>query len=307
MFGDIIAIYNSYGARVARYAYDAYGVCKVMSSGGAVNTDKDFVGNINPFRYRGYYYDVETKLYYLQSRYYDPAVGRFLNADGLEYLDPESIGGLNLYAYCNCNPVMYVDPDGTTWWKWVIGAVAVATLVAATILTFGAAGPAAATVGSAMLAGGIASGGINLIDQLHDKGEVDWTEVAISTISGSAYGLAVATTGGAAAGTWSWSGFAAKLAVAGGTSLLNSLNNADGNINIKDTLFTLGVDLLKSTLFQVAGFGAGKLMSVLPKSTSQIMTIGDIGSALWDIPAVKAGVIRFFSGLTGAIINDFRR
>ncbi len=306
LFGDITAIYDR-DTCVAKYAYDAYGVCKVMNPDGTENTDDDFIGNVNPIRYRGYYYDVGTGFYYLQTRYYDPQIGRFLNMDGLEYLDPETVGGLNLYAYCNCNPVMYVDPDGTTWWKWVIGAVAVATLVAATILTFGAAGPAAATVGSAMLAGGLASGSINLIDQLHDKGEVDWTEVAISTISGSAYGLAVATTGGAAAGTWSWSGFAAKLAVAGGTSLLNSLNNADGNINIKDTLFTLGVDLLKSTLFQVAGFGAGKLMSVLPKSTSQIMTIGDIGSALWDIPAVKAGVIRFFSGLTGAIINDFRR
>ena len=95
--------------------------------------------------------------------------------------------------------------------------------------------------------------------------------------------------------------------MAGGTSLLNSLNKADGNINIKDTLFTLGVDLLKSTLFQVAGFGAGKLMSILPKNTSQIMTIGDIGSALWDIPAVKTGLIRFFSGLASAIINDFGR
>ena len=123
LFGDIIAIYNSYGARVAKYAYDAYGVCKVMSSGGAVNTDKDFVGNINPFRYRGYYYDVETGLYYLQSRYYDPAVGRFINADSLEYLDPETAGGLNLYAYCNCNPVMYVDPDGTAFWIFLFIAV----------------------------------------------------------------------------------------------------------------------------------------------------------------------------------------
>ena len=57
----------------------------------------------------------------------------------------------------------------------------------------------------------------------------------------------------------------------------------------------------------MAGFGAGKLMSVLPKNTSQIMTIGDIGSALWDIPAVKTGLIRFFSGLASALINDFGR
>ena len=132
LFGDIIAIYNSYGARVAKYAYDAYGVCKVMSSGGAENTDKDFIGNINPFRYRGYYYDVETKLYYLQTRYYDPSVGRFINADSLEYLDPETVGGLNLYAYCNCNPVMYVDPEGTLFgfifWGMLIGALVLGTV-----------------------------------------------------------------------------------------------------------------------------------------------------------------------------------
>ena len=83
MFGDIIAIYNSYGARVARYAYDAYGVCKVMRSGGAVNTDKDFVGNINPFRYRGYYYDVETGLYYCGSRYFVPQLGMWLNHEDM--------------------------------------------------------------------------------------------------------------------------------------------------------------------------------------------------------------------------------
>ena len=83
LFGDIIAIYNSYGARVARYAYDAYGVCKVMSSGGAVNTDKDFVGNINPFRYRGYYYDVETGFYYCGSRYFVPQLGMWLNHEDM--------------------------------------------------------------------------------------------------------------------------------------------------------------------------------------------------------------------------------
>lgn len=83
MFGDIIAIYNSYGARVARYAYDAYGVCKVMSSGGAVNTDKDSVGNINPFRYRGYYYDVETGFYYCGSRYFVPQLGMWLNHEDM--------------------------------------------------------------------------------------------------------------------------------------------------------------------------------------------------------------------------------
>lgn len=67
---------------------------------------------MNPFRYRGYYYDTETKLYYLQTRYYDPETGRFLNMDSIDYADPENLNGLNLYAYCNNNPVMYVDPTG---------------------------------------------------------------------------------------------------------------------------------------------------------------------------------------------------
>ena len=67
-----------------------------------------------PFRYRGYYYDVETGFYYLQSRYYDPEIRRFINADNLELL-PELArvpGQLNLYAYCNNNPIMYTDPNG---------------------------------------------------------------------------------------------------------------------------------------------------------------------------------------------------
>ena len=61
---------------------------------------------------RGYYYDTETELFFLKTRYYDPEVGRFISVDGIEYLDPETINGLNLYAYCGNNPVMNVDPNG---------------------------------------------------------------------------------------------------------------------------------------------------------------------------------------------------
>ena len=71
------------------------------------------MGDINPIRYRGYYYDGETGLYYLLTRYYDPAIGHFISPDGFEYLDPETIGTINLYAYCRYNPVMYSDPTGT--------------------------------------------------------------------------------------------------------------------------------------------------------------------------------------------------
>lgn len=125
LFGDITAIYER-DTCVAKYAYDAYGVCKVMNPDGTENTDEDFIGNINPIRYRGYYYDVGTGFYYLQTRYYDPQTGRFLNMDGLEYLDPETVGGLNLYAYCNCNPVMFVDPTGTIATLTLISIIVVA-------------------------------------------------------------------------------------------------------------------------------------------------------------------------------------
>ena len=67
----------------------------------------------NPFRYRGYYYDTSIGLYYLNSRYYDPEVGRFLNEDLVSNLDPETIGGINPYAYCLNDPVNNIDPSGT--------------------------------------------------------------------------------------------------------------------------------------------------------------------------------------------------
>ena len=103
LFGDIIAVYNG-TSKVAEYAYDAYGNCRVITGSN--------IGTLNPLRYRGYYFDEDMKLYYLQSRYYDPETGRFINADDVSYLAPETIHGLNLYAYCLNNPVMYVDPSG---------------------------------------------------------------------------------------------------------------------------------------------------------------------------------------------------
>ena len=112
LFGDIVALYQG-ATKVAEYAYDAWGNCTVIDPAtGNVSTSDVFIGNQNPFRYRGYYWDNDLQLYYLMSRYYDPATGRFINADSLEYLDSETIGGLNLYAYCGNNPVMLSDPTG---------------------------------------------------------------------------------------------------------------------------------------------------------------------------------------------------
>ena len=82
------------------YTYDAYG--QVVSVEG-----NQIVGQLNPIRYKGYYYDVETQLYWVSSRYYSPELCRWISPDSIEYLDSESINGLNLYCYCENNPVNY--------------------------------------------------------------------------------------------------------------------------------------------------------------------------------------------------------
>lgn len=108
--GDILGIYDDEGNQVGGYAYDAYGHH-------VVTLDINGIATLNPFRYRGYFYDEETKLYYLNARYYDPETGRFISPDILSILDETKgqINGLNLYMYCGDNPVMRVDQSGCFW------------------------------------------------------------------------------------------------------------------------------------------------------------------------------------------------
>ncbi|MBQ8427334.1 MAG: RHS repeat-associated core domain-containing protein, partial [Clostridia bacterium] len=93
------------GYIVATYEYDAWG---------NITYQEGAIADINPFRYRGYYYDNETGFYYLQTRYYDPTTMRFINADNYELIAQLSIvtGKLNMYAYANNNPIMYTDETG---------------------------------------------------------------------------------------------------------------------------------------------------------------------------------------------------
>ena len=82
--GDVIRIYDGAGAVVANYNYDAWGgIISVTDANGAAITDSTHIANVNPLRYRGYYYDSETGLYYVSSRYYDPEIGRWINADNV--------------------------------------------------------------------------------------------------------------------------------------------------------------------------------------------------------------------------------
>ena len=121
--GDIINIYDENGSKIVGFRYDAWGDCNTDKYNATICTDMFLRASL--FRYRGYIYDYETSFYYLQSRYYDPEVGRFINADSALY---HNILGYNMYAYCHNNPVNNVDdmgedPDAilkgwatTMWW-----------------------------------------------------------------------------------------------------------------------------------------------------------------------------------------------
>ena len=111
---------------VARYHYGPWGELLSVTDGSRVDVSSDPtpIANINPIRYRGYYYDTETGFYFLQSRYYDPQTHRFINADG--YVSTgQGILGYNMYAYCGNNPITRADSTGEIWGTiLIIGAVA---------------------------------------------------------------------------------------------------------------------------------------------------------------------------------------
>ena len=103
--GDVMKLERADGGSEAQYAYDAWGNIIAMSG---------TLAELNPLRYRGYVYDQETGFYYLQSRYYDPVVGRFISADN--QLRTDNLAGVNLFAYCGNNPVNRNDPSGEAWY-----------------------------------------------------------------------------------------------------------------------------------------------------------------------------------------------
>ena len=153
---QLIRVNDSAAGKTTTYTYDSWG--NLLSvTGSMANT----LGQANPFRYRGYYYDTETGLYYLNSRYYDPETGRFINADSA-IGQIGNVQSTNMFAYCFNNPVNMSDPTGN-WPKpsTIFAVVAVAALavavVAVTVATCGTAAPALAVAGGGII-GGISAG-----------------------------------------------------------------------------------------------------------------------------------------------------
>ena len=151
--GDIVGLLDQSGTKVVSYTYDSWG--KLISTEGTVAST---LGVDNPLRYRGYYYDVESGFYYVSSRYYDPEVGRWINADDVSYLGADgSPLSYNLYAYCLNNPVNMIDSSGEF-------GLAIGLFIGASALIGGLVGAlTAASTGGNVLEGaleGAATGGI---------------------------------------------------------------------------------------------------------------------------------------------------
>ena len=167
--GDVERVISADGTVLASYTYDAWG---------SVLTAEGTLAQQNPIRYRGYYFDTETSLYYLQSRYYDSAVGRFINADGYTSTDANGLLSANMFAYCENNPISRFDPEGTDWRDAAtfglvvagVGLLILATLpfsgpllaaVGVTAATAAAAGTAITATGMAVAGGALTVAAIN--------------------------------------------------------------------------------------------------------------------------------------------------
>ena len=230
ILGNIIGILDKNGVVIVKYKYDGWGNHVVLDGNGAKLTAENCtatnkVGILNPFRYRSYYYDTETGLYYLQTRYYDPETGRFITIDDISYLAPDTINGLNLYAYCNNNPVMNVDPEGNKWWHWLAGALAVigAALVigAITVLTAG--------VGTTILAGTFVGAVIH--------------GAAVGALIGAGVGIVAGGIIGGAVSGWSAEGILTGMGIGFGVgaiigAVIGGMSGAHGWYNAKALEFT---------------------------------------------------------------------
>ena len=231
--GDVIALLNANGTLAASYNYGAWGNYSVHGADGKKTTDATFIGHINPLRYRGYYYDRETRLYYLQSRYYDFANCRFINADTFATTDANGFLSANMFAYCENNPIMRADEDGEI--AHIIIEVAI-----------GAAIGAAFDLGTQLLSNG------------GDFSAVDRGSVITSAVSG-----AVTAVGGAAVAA------AAQKATSFATKMLirtagNGVNNVIGDLITGD---------VKNVADGVKSFGTGAVQSLSSSGIRAVRSI----------------------------------
>ena len=296
---------DSSGSTVVEYCYDSWG--KPLSTSGSLAST---LGKNNPFRYRGYVYDKETGFYYLQSRYYNPEVGRFISADDTEYLGADgSALSYNLFAYCLNNPVNRTDADGNwslpNWAKVAVGAVAIAGLAVATVCT----GGAAAVICGAALSGAIAGGASGAVMGAVGGGiSGGWQGALDGACSGFMSGTLIGgVTGAASAGLNIATGATTVVGNAHGSTLHRLATNMEAGkmaasgqysqIGMNKALKTMGLNgTSRPDVIGVAKSGMNRLVEVVSPRQSTNYIINKMSSMLSNNP-----------GSVGKIVNWVRR
>ena len=301
--GDVTHIVDESKNIVATYRYDPFGKILNLSS---LTT----IGKLNPFRYRGYYYDTESNLYYLNSRYYNPEIGRFINADDIDYLGADSSPlSYNLFAYCLNNPVNRFDVNGNwsmpNWLKVTVGAVAIAGLAVATVCT----GGAAAVICGAALSGAIAGGASGAVMGAIGGGiSGGWQGALDGACSGFMSGTLIGgATGAASAGLNIATGATTVVGNAHGSTLHKLATNMEAGkmaasgqysqIGVNKALKTMGLNgTSRPDVIGIAKKGMNKLVEVVSPRQSTNYIINKMSNMLSNN-----------SGSVGKIVNWVRR
>ena len=301
--GDVTHIVDESKNIVATYRYDPFGKILNLSS-------LTSIGKLNPFRYRGYYYDTESNLYYLNSRYYNPEIGRFINADDIDYLGADSSPlSYNLFAYCLNNPVNRFDVNGNwsmpNWLKVTVGAVAIAGLAVATVCT----GGAAAVICGAALSGAIAGGASGAVMGAIGGGiSGGWQGALDGACSGFMSGTLIGgATGAASAGLNIATGATTVVGNAHGSTLHKLATNMEAGkmtasgqysqIGVNKALKTMGLNgTSRPDVIGIAKKGMNKLVEVVSPRQSTNYIINKMSNMLSNN-----------SGSVGKIVNWVRR
>lgn len=261
--GVIHAISDVDGNIIGRYEYNGYGLITNIIQ----NNDTLNIMNINPLRYKTYYYDIESEMYYLNNRYYNPMLCRFITPDSYEYIEVTNVDSYNLYTYCYNNPVMYSDPEGN---YGILTALFVGALIGAAV-----------------------GGAFETTKQLFNNGG-DWSKLNLGTIVSSVFlggvlgavgGIGSSTFGTFLAGASTMSAFkiggwytiSMGLSFAGGFlgySIDKGINKDEWKLN--EALINGGMAMISGTFSFVVGSFSKVLYfqtsSITEKITNQFFT-----------------------------------
>ena len=264
--------------------------CIYNASGATISQTAANVAAYNPFRYRGYHYDAETGFYYVSSRYYDPEIGRFINADDTAYLGADgSPLSYNLFSYCKNNPVMLSDPNGHApeWWQWAIsGAMVVAGVALVATGVGGVAGGALICAGANSMIGSYVSettGGSSVAGWV--GGMI--TGAACGTGAGLAGNLLVQATN--ATGAACLGNLAAGGAVAFGSGTVGSAIGQgvsaaiDGKkLNSKEVIYA-SMETGAINCLSGLGTGIGTTLQGMPTISTTTATLANSLNATWSL------------------------